>query len=72
MDIFQFREIKELISQKEGKIKSEILNMEEVHWTILSLWEKNMKIYISNYVNLPNAEYIGICWKITYVIRSCA
>jgi hypothetical protein len=37
MDIFKFQGISELSKQKEGEMKSEILNMEEVHWKILSL-----------------------------------
>ena len=31
---FKFQGIKELITQKKGKTKSEILNMEEIHWKI--------------------------------------
>jgi transposase len=47
MDIFQFSRITELISQKKGEIESEILNMEEVHWKILSLMgEKYENIYL--------------------------
>ncbi|AKB52086.1 Mobile element protein [Methanosarcina barkeri str. Wiesmoor] len=34
---FKFQGITELITQKKGKTKSEILNMEEIHWKILSL-----------------------------------
>jgi hypothetical protein len=34
---FKFQGIAELSTHKEGKIESEILNMEEVHWKILSL-----------------------------------
>jgi transposase len=44
---FNFQEITELITQKEGEIESEILNMEEVHWKILSLMgEKYENIYL--------------------------
>jgi hypothetical protein len=32
--------------------------MEDVHWKILSLMGKNVKIYISNYVNLPNLGFM--------------
>ena len=32
-----FQGITELTTQKEEKMESEILNMEEIHWTILSL-----------------------------------
>ena len=34
---FNFQGIKELITQKEEEIESEIVNMEEIHWKILSL-----------------------------------
>ncbi|HWR25551.1 MAG TPA: IS1634 family transposase [Methanosarcina sp.] len=45
--IFNFQGITELISQKEGKIESEILNLEEVHWKILGLMgEKYENIYL--------------------------
>jgi transposase len=44
---FNFQGITELISQKEGEIKSEILNMEEVHWKILRLMGKKYEnIYL--------------------------
>ncbi|KKG87642.1 transposase [Methanosarcina mazei] len=44
---FKFQGITELISQKKGKMKSEILNMEEIHWKILSLMgEKYENIYL--------------------------
>ena len=44
---FNFQGITELCTQKEGKIESEILNMEEVHWKILSLMgEKYENIYL--------------------------
>jgi transposase len=44
---FNFQGITELITQKEDKIKSEILNMEESHWKILSLMgEKSENIYL--------------------------
>jgi transposase len=33
---FKFQGISELITQKKGKTKSEILNMDEIHWKILS------------------------------------
>jgi transposase len=34
---FKFQGITELSTQNEGEIESEVLNMEEVHWKILSL-----------------------------------
>jgi hypothetical protein len=34
---FIFQGITELSTQNEEKIESEVLNMEEVHWKILSL-----------------------------------
>ncbi|AAM04456.1 predicted protein [Methanosarcina acetivorans C2A] len=37
---FNFQGITELISQNEGQMKSEILNMEEIHWMILRLMGK--------------------------------
>jgi transposase len=44
---FKFQGITELITQKKGKTKSEILNMEEIHWKILSLMgEKYENIYL--------------------------
>ncbi|PAV12709.1 transposase [Methanosarcina spelaei] len=44
---FKFQEITELITQKKGKAKSEILNMEEIHWKILSLMgEEYENIYL--------------------------
>ena len=44
---FNFQGITELITQKEEKIESEILNMEEIHWKILSLMgEKYENIYL--------------------------
>jgi transposase len=44
---FKFQGITELIIQKKRKVKSEILNMEEIHWKILSLMgEKYENIYI--------------------------
>ena len=44
---FNFQGITELITQKEGEIESEILNMEEIHWKILSLMgEKYENIYL--------------------------
>jgi len=44
---FTFQGITELITQKKGKTKSEILNMEEIHWKILSLMgEKYENIYL--------------------------
>ena len=50
---FLFQGITELNTQNKEKIWSEILNMKDIHWKILSLWEKNVKIYII-IVNLPN------------------
>lgn len=42
-----FQGITELITQKKGKFKSEILNMEDIHWKILSLMgEKYENIYL--------------------------
>jgi len=49
---FKFQGITELITPKKGKVKSKILNMEEIHWKILSLMERNLKISIYNYVYL--------------------
>ena len=44
---FNFQGITELFTQKEGKAESEILNMEEVHWKILSLMGKEYEnIYL--------------------------
>ena len=44
---FNFQGITELISQKEGEMESEILNMEDLHWKILSLMgEKYENIYL--------------------------
>jgi transposase len=44
---FNFQGITELITQKEGKTESEILNMEEIHWKILGLMgEKYENIYL--------------------------
>jgi transposase len=44
---FKFQEITELITQKEGEIESEILNMEDLHWKILSLMGENYEnIYL--------------------------
>ncbi|MDR3666542.1 MAG: IS1634 family transposase [Ignavibacteriaceae bacterium] len=44
---FNFQGITELFIQKEGKVESEILNMEEVHWKILSLMgEEYENIYL--------------------------
>lgn len=44
---FKFQGITELITQKKGKTKSEILNMEEIHWKILSLMgEEYENIYL--------------------------
>jgi len=44
---FKFQEITELITQKEGEIESEILNMEDLHWKILGLMgEKYENIYL--------------------------
>ena len=44
---FNFQGITELFTQKEGKVESEILNMEEVHWKILSLMgEEYENIYL--------------------------
>jgi transposase len=44
---FNFQGITELITQKEDKMASEILNMEEIHWKILSLMgEKYENIYL--------------------------
>ena len=34
---FNFQGITELFTQKEGKMESEVLNIEEAHWKILSL-----------------------------------
>jgi transposase len=43
----KFQGIAELSKQKEGEMKSEILNMEEVHWKILSLMgEKYENTYL--------------------------
>lgn len=37
----------ELITEKEDEIESEILNMEKIHWKVLSLMGKKYKnIYI--------------------------
>ncbi|MDI9395312.1 MAG: IS1634 family transposase, partial [Euryarchaeota archaeon] len=42
-----FQGITELITQKKGRFKSEILNMEHIHWKILSLMgEKYENIYL--------------------------
>jgi transposase len=42
-----FQGITELISQKEGEVNSEILNMEDLHWKILGLMgEKYENIYL--------------------------
>ena len=49
---FKFPGITELITPKKGIIKSKILNMKEIHWKILSLMGRNMKISIYNYVYL--------------------
>lgn len=44
---FKFQGITELITHKKGKTKSEILNMEEIHWKILNLMgEKCENIYL--------------------------
>ena len=44
---FKFQGITELITQKKGKTKSEILNMEEIHWKILRLMgEEYENIYL--------------------------
>jgi transposase len=44
---FNFQGITELSTQKEGKIESEVLNMEEVHWKILSIMgEQYENIYL--------------------------
>lgn len=44
---FNFQGITELISQKEGEVNSEILNMEDLHWKILGLMgEKYENIYL--------------------------
>ena len=44
---FNFQGITELFTQKEGKIESEVLNMEEVNWKILSLMgEEYENIYL--------------------------
>jgi transposase len=44
---FNFQGITELFTQKEGKTESEVLNMEEVHWKILSLMgEEYENIYL--------------------------
>ena len=43
---FKFHGITELITQKRGKMKSEILNMEEIHWKVLNLMgEQYVNIY---------------------------
>jgi transposase len=47
LQFFKFQGITELFTQKEGKVESEILNMEEVHWKILSLMgEEYENIYL--------------------------
>ncbi|AKB56853.1 Mobile element protein [Methanosarcina barkeri 227] len=44
---FKFQGITGFITQKKGKTKSEILNMERIHWKILSLMrEKYENIYL--------------------------
>ncbi len=44
---FHFQGITELYTQNEGEIESEILNMGEVHWKILSLMEEKYEnIYL--------------------------
>lgn len=44
---FTFQGITELNTQNEGEIESEILNMEDIHWKILSLMgEKYENIYL--------------------------
>jgi transposase len=44
---YNFQGITELITQKKGKIESEILNMEDFHWKILNLMgEKYENIYL--------------------------
>ena len=45
---FNFQGITELNTHNEGEIESEILNMEDIHWKILSLMgEKYENIYLS-------------------------
>ena len=43
---FNFQGITELSTQKRGKMKSEILNMEKIHWKVLNLMgEQYVNIY---------------------------
>ena len=43
---FNFQGITELSTQKRGKMKSEILNIEEIHWKVLNLMgEQYVNIY---------------------------
>jgi hypothetical protein len=44
---FLFQGVTELKTKNKGKMKSEILNMEDVNWKILSLMEEKCKnIYL--------------------------
>ncbi|AKB55935.1 Mobile element protein [Methanosarcina barkeri MS] len=47
MDIFQVSGDYRTYNSEKGKVKSKILNMEEIHWKILSLMvEKYENIYL--------------------------